>query len=106
MPDEVPSANQQDHASKGFEQREGQSGGAAVWQEEGPGGAEEGDEEDEDGVEEGTENKKPRMASTRFWAKVLCSHNSRRLWLLKSHSRRQWQWKWKWQWQWQWQFRV
>ena len=67
---------------------------------------EEGDEEDEDGAEEGTEKKKPRMASTRFWAKVLCSHNSRRLWLLKSHSRRQWQWKWKWQWQWQWQLRV
>jgi len=67
---------------------------------------EEGDEEDEDGAEEGTVNKKPRMASTRFWAKVLCSHNSRRLWLLKSHSRKQWQWKWKWQWQWQWQLRV
>jgi hypothetical protein len=39
---------------------------------------------------------------TRLWSSLRSSHTSRRLWLLKSHSRRQWKWKW----QWQWQFRV
>ena len=72
MPDEVPSGNRQDHASKWFEQREGQhpretrptnTFARRCWE------RVEGDEEDEDGAEEGTEKKKPRMASTRFWAK-------------------------------------